>query len=84
VSEVAAAESFDGVQPVGVRMARVVEPGLVVESDGFDDKRVAVPLADGVGNGAIARPPEGSLEARAESTWTLHPLNGNRVYMSVP
>src|SRR5262245_20610635 len=36
------------VQLVGVRMAEVVEPRILVEADDVDDKRVALPAADRV------------------------------------
>src|SRR5262245_5449617 len=44
VAEVPALETFDDSQLVADRVTEIVEPGLTVESDGFDDERVAFPL----------------------------------------
>src|SRR5262245_53029907 len=48
VAEVLARVPLDDVQRIGDGMAVRVEPALVVEPFGFDDKRVAFPLADRV------------------------------------
>src|SRR5688572_15763729 len=39
---------LDGVQLLGVRRAAAIEPELVVEADGVDDERVAIPASDRV------------------------------------
>ena len=36
-SEIPPRESFDHVQPVGVRMRLIVEPGAIIEADRIDD-----------------------------------------------
>ena len=45
---VAPRELLDHVQQVGVRVARVVDPRRLVESDDIDDEGVAVPAPDGM------------------------------------
>src|SRR5579863_10712858 len=42
------ANALDDVKLIAVRMADAVEPGLVVEIYGVGDKRVSLPMADGV------------------------------------
>ena len=46
MSEIEAAEAFDGVQGIGMWMADIVEPTLIVEASGVDDECIAVPLAN--------------------------------------
>ena len=41
-------EPLDDVQGVAVRVARIIEPGLLVIADRIDDQRIALPSADGV------------------------------------
>src|ERR1700680_5239273 len=45
VTEVAAAEAFDGVKSFGMRPAAVIYPALVVEASPVNHEPVAVPLA---------------------------------------
>src|SRR5690242_12702523 len=48
MTEIGAAEALDDVQLLGVRMARKIEPEFVVEPDGIDHHRVAIPASDGI------------------------------------
>src|SRR5690242_2618045 len=45
---VRAMNAFDDVQLVRMRLPAVAEPGLVVESGGIHDQRVALPMRDGI------------------------------------
>jgi hypothetical protein len=58
VAEVATALALNEVHGLAVRMANDVEPGLVVESNGVNDERVALPFPHRVaepGGGRILR-----------------------------
>src|SRR5262249_30524558 len=48
VPEIGSAVALDDMQFLGMRDALAVQPGFVVESDGIDDKRVTIPLGDGI------------------------------------
>src|SRR5215467_2298785 len=48
VAEILADEALGHAQLVGVGLAGVVEPSFVVETDGLDDQRVAIPVSDGI------------------------------------
>src|SRR5579863_7496383 len=48
VPEVAALEALGGMEGVGVGMAIVIQPALVVETARLDDERIALPAADRV------------------------------------
>src|SRR5579863_317638 len=48
MTEIAPAETFDGVKGFGMRPATIVEPTLVVEAARVDNEPVTVPPADGI------------------------------------
>src|SRR5437867_7682123 len=54
MSEVAAPEAFGDAQGLAVRMSRIVEPALIVETDGLGDQRIAFPLANGISEPAFS------------------------------
>lgn len=48
VPEIAAAETLRQLHDITMRVAEPVQPGFVVETDRFDDQRVAIPLVQQV------------------------------------
>src|SRR5207253_1773918 len=52
-SEVGPAIAFDQMHLAAVRLAGGIQPGLVVETDGIDNERVAFPAADGLAGPAF-------------------------------
>src|SRR5579863_2979098 len=50
-----ATNALDDVQSIGVRLAAVTEPRLIVEPRSIDDQRVALPMANGIAHPARFR-----------------------------
>src|SRR5215475_14345908 len=48
MAEIGPAEPLDNAQRVTVRMARIIEPALVIEAGRFGNERIAVPSSDGI------------------------------------
>jgi len=68
-----AADAFDDVELVAVRMPDAIEPGLVVEIQGVGDENVTVPVSDRIEH-----------QQRAESLIVLSPVGENLVPHGIP
>jgi len=55
VAEARAPDALRDAQLLGVRRAREIEPGAVLEPERLDDERVALPAADGIAHEARVR-----------------------------